>query len=219
MKNFTFWIVTILIIIGALLGLFFLATMGPEDGTPSGVLAVPVNEEDHSKGSDDALIVLVEYSDFLCPWCATLAPIMDGINNDFGDRVKIVFRHLPLVSLHPTAPLAAQATEAAAFQGKFWEMHDILFEKQESWGGLSEEETIEIFVAYAQDIGLDVDKFRVDLESEAVMVAVVEDIQGAQRGGLTGTPSVYFNDQLLELETMEDIRNVVEEAINILDQQ
>lgn len=119
---------------------------------------------------------------------------MERLKADYGDRLRLVFRHLPLISIHDKARISAEATEAAGAQGKFWEMHDILFERQAAWVSLPEEDVIDVFAGYAEEIGLsDIDQFRADLESEAYADKVMADYNAAVETGLNSTPSFVIN--------------------------
>lgn len=161
-----------------------------------GVLSVPVSADDHAKGASDALVTLVEYSDFQCPACAAFYPIVKRLLDEpeLKDSLRVVYRNFPLPArIHAHAQLAAQASEAAALQGKFWEMHDMLFEQQQAWSVLSSSAVRERFVAFAKDIGLDVARFSDDLDSGAVKTLVLEQYAAGERSGVASTPSFFVN--------------------------
>jgi Na+/H+ antiporter NhaA/protein-disulfide isomerase len=158
-------------------------------GTASTVtdLAVPVDpERDHIRGpKKDALVTLVEYGDFECPYCGQAEPAVRGLIREFGE-LRFVFRHLPLTEVHPHAQLAAEAAEAAAVQDAFWEMHDMLMDHQ---GAL----TTRDLVGYAASIGLDSDKFAADLRKHAGAYRVAEDVDSADLATVAGTPTFFIN--------------------------
>ena len=158
-------------------------------GTASTVtdLAVPVDpDRDHIRGpKKDALVTLVEYGDFECPYCGRAEPAVRGLIREYGE-LRFVFRHLPLTEVHPHAQLAAEASEAAAEQGAFWEMHDMLMDHQ---GAL----TFRDVVGYASDIGLDTDRFAADLRRHAGAARVAEDIDSADLATVSGTPTFFIN--------------------------
>ncbi|MFH1769159.1 MAG: thioredoxin domain-containing protein [Parcubacteria group bacterium] len=217
MKDKTFWITMILIIAVAIVGLFFLAKSLETD---SGQLSLmrPVNDQDHSRGPVDAEVVLVEYADFECSGCAVIKPIIDEVFNEFDGQVRHVFRHYPLLSIHEKALITAQASEAASVQGKFWEMHDILFENQELWVVIIEEqEMFDILAFFAQEIGLDVDQFNEDLNTDAIVDEIGTDLQGALEMGLTSTPTIFINGDMLRLNTQDDIRDAVVDILSPLE--
>ena len=141
------------------------------------------------KGSEDAIITIVEWSDFQCPFCNRVSPTLAQIEKEYGDKVQIAFKHLPL-SMHTKAKAAHIASEAAHRQGKFWEMHDKIFADQR---GMSEAKYLE----YAKELGLDMNKFEADLESESVAQAVENDLKMASSLGVTGTPGFFVNGRFL----------------------
>lgn len=153
----------------------------------------------HEKGNPDAPLRLVEYSDFQCPACKAAAPSIDEIVSVFGNQFVLEYRHYPLRSIHPNAQLAAQASEAAAIQGKFWEMHDMLFEKQGEWSQSFNPERM--FRNYAQDIGLNVDRFRYDLHSDDVKDRVNGQFNEATALNLPGTPSFVMDGEAIDFNT------------------
>jgi protein-disulfide isomerase len=151
-------------------------------------LAVPVNpDHDHIRGPIDAPVTLVEYGDFECPYCGQAEPVVRSLLADFGD-VRYVWRHLPLTDVHPHAQLAAEAVEAAASQGAFWPMRDLLFTKQDAL-------TAQDLVRYAEQLGLDAERFREDLRAHAHAARVAEDVDSADLSGVSATPTFFINGQ------------------------
>jgi Na+/H+ antiporter NhaA len=150
-------------------------------------LAVPVDpERDHIRGPrDDALVTLVEYGDFECPYCGQAEPAVRELIRQSGE-LRFVFRHLPLTDVHPHAQLAAEAAEAAGYQGKFWEMHDLLMDHQDALD-------VPDLVRYAREIGLDLEKFTADLRRHAGAGRVAEDVDSADLATVSGTPTFFIN--------------------------
>jgi Na+/H+ antiporter NhaA len=149
-------------------------------------LAAPVDpHRDHIRGPEDAPITLVEYGDFQCPYCGQAEPVIRELLAGRGD-VRYVWRHLPLSDVHPQAQLAAQAAEAAAGQGAFWEMHDLLFAHQDALRSPD-------LVRYAGELGLDVERFRDDLRRNTGAARVAEDVDSADLSGVSGTPTFFIN--------------------------
>ena len=142
-------------------------------------------ERDHVRGPIDAPVTVVEYGDFECPYCGQAEPVVRELLGDFAD-VRYVWRHLPLSDVHPRAQLAAEAAEAAAAQGAFWPMHDVLLTHQEALRPAD-------LIAYAEQLGLDVDRFADDLRSDAGASRVAEDVDSADLSGVTGTPTFFVN--------------------------
>jgi protein-disulfide isomerase len=155
-------------------------------------------ERDHIRGPEDAPVTLLEYGDFECPYCGRAEPAVRELLAEFGD-LRYVWRHLPLNDVHPQAQLAAEASEAAAAQGIFWPMHDLLFEHQD-------ELEPEALVQYARQLGLDAGRFLSDLQGHRWEERVVADIESADASGVAGTPSFFVNGQrqtgAFDLETL-----------------
>jgi|SRR6218665_384418 len=145
-----------------------------------------VNAMDHIQGNADAMIELVEYGDYQCPHCGHAYPIIKDIQEKLGDKLKLVFRNFPLQEIHPSALDAAIASEAAALQNKFWEMHDIIFENQRNL-------TARNLLGMAKTIGLDPAKFSADIHSADLKEKVLTDFESGIRSGVNGTPTFYIN--------------------------
>ena len=164
---------------------------------------------DHIKGSGDSKIELTEYSDFQCPACGAYYPYVKQIVDKFSDQIKFAYRHFPL-SQHINANLAARTAEAAGKQGKFWEMHDLLFENQNSWG--SNNDAKNIFIGFASNLGLDVEKFKADLNSKEIQSKVAGDFKGGVSAGVNSTPTFFLNGKMLKPNTMNP--KLLEESVN-----
>jgi Na+/H+ antiporter NhaA/2-hydroxychromene-2-carboxylate isomerase len=149
-------------------------------------LAAPVDDDDHTRGPLDAPVVLVEYGDFECPYCGQAEPIVRELLGDHGEEVLFVFRHLPLTDVHAHAQQAAEASEAAGAQGRFWEMHDLLLDHQDAL-------EIRDLIGYAEQLGLDVPRFRDELRRRAYAGRVGEDVADADASSVTGTPTFFIN--------------------------
>jgi Na+/H+ antiporter NhaA len=143
-------------------------------------------ERDHIRGHPDASITVIEFGDFECPYCGQAEPVARALLADTD--LRFVWRHLPLTDVHPAAELAAEAAEAAAEQGKFWEMHDCLLDHQDQ---LEPED----LMRYAERLGLDLDRFRDDLNGHAFRTRVAQDVESADISGATGTPTFFINGQ------------------------
>jgi len=139
---------------------------------------------------------LIVFSDFECPACANVEPLLKQAQAKFADQINYQFRHFPLTSIHPYAMVTAKASEAAREQNKFWEMHDLLFAQQKEWSDLKSEAAVKNqLLMYAQNLGLDVEKFTTDLENEAIANRVLTDVSDANKLGLNSTPSIFINQQ------------------------
>jgi protein-disulfide isomerase len=145
-------------------------------------------DRDHIRGDPDAPLTLVEYGDFECPFCSRATGTVGELAERFGGELRYVFRHLPLPDVHEHSELAAQAAEAAAAQGSFWEMHDLLFRHQDRL-------EYEDLVAYAGELGLDVDRFADDLQAGRLATRVRRDVASAEASGARGTPTFFVGDR------------------------
>ncbi|WP_316736398.1 DsbA family protein [Pedobacter aquatilis] len=145
-----------------------------------------VSEKDHFEGGKSASIEIVEFGDYQCPHCGHAFPIIKKIQKIFGEQIKFIFRHFPLQEAHEYAFPAAVAAEAAALQGKFWEMHDGLYQNQNQLGE-------NLFNEIAEKIGLDIDQFKKDYSSGDLTEKVESDFESGIRSGVNGTPSFYVN--------------------------
>lgn len=152
-------------------------------------LTPPISAEDHVDGPERAELELVMYGDFQCPYCTAAYPIIRRIRDQLGGRLLFAFRHLPLREIHPEAERAAEAAEAAAAQGAFWQMHDRMYE---SGGALSREDLI----GYADELGLDSDRVAAELDSEVHRPRVQRDLDSAIASGVTGTPGFFVGGRL-----------------------
>jgi protein-disulfide isomerase len=149
-------------------------------------LKVPVSAQDHAQGPESAPVTLVEYGDYQCPHCARAYPIVKRMQKHFGDRLRFIFRNFPLNEMHPDAESAAETAEFAGANGKFWEMHDLLFENQQRLGG-------ELYLELAGELGLSVEALQSALEDGQYQDRVAADFKGGVRSGVNGTPTFYIN--------------------------
>jgi len=149
-------------------------------------LLLPIRPVDHVHGSEDAPYTLVEYGDYECPDCGRLYVILRDLQRDIASRLRVVFRHYPLSGVHHHAQEAAEAVEAAGAQGKFWEMHTLLFERQEAL-------RTKDLIRYAEELNLDVDRFRHELKNETLKSRVRADFLAGVQNGVYGTPGLFLN--------------------------
>jgi protein-disulfide isomerase len=176
----------------------------PNANASPSTTATSVNEPGaqppHSLGDPNAPVNLEEFGDFQCPPCGMLHPILKTMETEFGPRLRIIFREYPLVPAHAHALAAARSAEAAGLQGKFWQMHDLLYENQKAWKDVFDVRPI--FEGYATKIGLNLDQFRRDLNSEIVERRIFMDGKRAHALGVTGTPTVYLNGREVPFESL-----------------
>ena len=152
------------------------------------MLKNPVGSEDHIQGDEDAPFTLVEYGDYECPHCGAAHPVIKRVERHFGKRLRFAFRNFPLTQIHANAQSAAETAEFAANEGKFWEMHDLLFENQERLGN-------DLYDELAAQLDLDVVRLQEALEKGAYTRRVRNDFTGGVRSGVNGTPTFFINGQ------------------------
>lgn len=152
-------------------------------------LYVPVSPVDHSLGPEHAPVTVVEYGDFECPNCKQAAPAVKLLLQRFEEQVRYVYRHFPLEDVHPHALLAAEAAECAGAQGKFWQMHDMLFEHQEHLKARD-------LQRYAEQIGLDMTRYAAEIGDHIYLQRIRENIDGGLRSGVRGTPGFFVNGKI-----------------------
>jgi protein-disulfide isomerase len=154
---------------------------------------------DHVLGNPDAKVVIVEYGDFQCYGCSQLSPRLNTIIEEYKDTVAFVYRNF-VIDGHQNSRFAIASAEAAGFQGKYWEMHDLIFNRQATWTNASIDDRTAIFVGFAESLGLDTTQFKADLDSSKITKKIDVDIALAKKQSITGTPTVFVNGQLLDSE-------------------
>lgn len=159
---------------------------------------------DHVFGKADSKVVLMEYGDFQCPGCGSAHPNIKEVTEKYKDQAAFVFRNFPLASLHPNARAAAAAAEAAGLQGKYWEMHNKLYENQEAWGSLNASERTEFFASYAREFSLNEATFKTDLQSSKINQKISFDQAVGKKAKVTATPTIYLNGKAIEQEVWQD---------------
>ena len=161
--------------------------------TDTSVKVPQVTSKDITEGPKDAKVVLVEYADFQCPGCAAASPTLNKLESEYKDKMLLVYRYFPLTQIHKNAIVAAKASYAAYLQGKFWQMHDLLFTNQQAWAETDNATTY--FDQYAQSLGLDMTKYHKDFDDPATEKIIKDSEQSALNMGLPGTPSIFVNGQ------------------------
>jgi protein-disulfide isomerase len=157
----------------------------------SSELKTAVTARDHVEGRADAPVTLLEYGDYECPYCGMAYSVVKALQRRFGQRVRFVFRNFPLTEIHPNAELAAEAAEAAGAQGKFWQMHDELYEHQRALGEGA-------LADYAAETGVDLSRWKSDVQARSYAPRVREDFMSGVRSGVPGTPAFFVNGDAYE---------------------
>lgn len=164
---------------------------------PAGpTLLAPGAAPPHEMGAADAPVTLEEFGDFECPPCGQFHPILKKMQEEFGDKLRVIFREYPIVQVHQHALSAASAAEAAGLQGKFWEMHHMLYDNQKSWH--EQFDVRPTFEGFAKQIGIDVERFKRDLNGDVVARRITEDGKRARSLNVSGTPTVFMNGREME---------------------
>lgn len=213
-KNNAFlWIGFGVFIIASVLGIIFL---GAKTDKSSGLVSrepQPISASDWINGEMSAEVVIIEYSDFECPACASYFPILKDLKEKFGSQIAVVYRHFPLTQIHRNAELASLASEAAGRQGKFWEMHDLLFENQRNWSDNFGAK--EIFIGYAQQLQLDEKQFINDLDAKDLQDKVSASYREGVSIGIAGTPTFFLNgEKISNPRGYEEFERVISEKLN-----
>lgn len=170
-----------------------------------------VNIEAHFKGNPESSIKLVEYSDFQCPACAQFYPYVKSLMEEYGESLSFEYKHFPLINIHPLAVPAAKAADAAGQQGKFWEMHDKLFENQAVWSKSANANGF--FVQYAEELELDVALFKRHLNSSLISKSIDDSFNEARSLGFTGTPTFVLNGETMKFTTFDEFRDQIVSAV------
>jgi protein-disulfide isomerase len=177
-----------------------LSSNPPSSNNPSG--PQPGADPPRMRGDANAPVIIEEFGDFQCPPCGALEPELQKIEKEYGARVRVIFRHFPLTQMHPYALEAALAAEAAGEQGKFWEMHDWMYQQQQTWS--TAPNARQIFLQQAQSLGLNVEKFRQDVNSAEVKQRIIQDYNRGMSLGVLGTPTLFINGRQVQPEQMTD---------------
>lgn len=176
-------------------------------------------------GNEQATVTLVEYGDFECPACYGFFPLVKQIKEEYKDKLRFEFRNFPLVQVHQHALAAHRAAEAANRQGKFWEMHDLLYQRQEDWNGPSATDptgipigqAITMFEGYAKELGLNVDQFKADVESQDALGTINADLARGGNEGVNATPTFFLNGKKIEdsstIDTIDEFRKLIDDAL------
>jgi protein-disulfide isomerase len=186
----------------------------PRPPAVEGQAEAPGAKPPHMIGSKSGVkVVLEEFGDFQCPPCGIVAPILNKIEHEFPDAVIVIYRQFPL-PMHKHALPASAAAEAAATQGKFWEMHKLLYENQDAWANVSD--ITPVFEGYAQKIGLDMDRFKKDINSPEASARIQADKERGKSLGVTSTPTVFLNDERVPFTSLNEqaLRAAVQAAID-----
>lgn len=216
------WLIFGVIVLAVVGGMVFLSMQGrldvsdiPDSSLNSVIAPEKRNGEiaEHVVGAQNPKVTIVEYGDYQCPGCSTVAPEAKKLAEVYKDTVKLIFRNFPIPRLHPNARAAAAAAEAAGLQGKFWEMHDHLFSHRDEWINASVADRTKLFREYAEAIQLNLEQFDKDVASEKVSSKISFDVAIGVKHKVTGTPHVTVNGQAVDIKDSSSIETAVKDAL------
>lgn len=211
-KTIGIWAVVLSVLILSVYGLLQLANSPQVTNTSSGKLP-EITKDDPTTGTPSAKVTLVEYADFQCPACAAYHPMVKQLLSEYNGRIYFVYRYFPLITIHQNAMISAQSAYAAGLQNKFWEMHDILFQTQNSWANSSKAK--EAFIELAKKLNLDIDKFKTDLESNKGKDFINDTYSKGLAIGVNSTPTFFINGKKIQNpRTYNDFKSLIDNEIN-----
>ncbi|OGN27857.1 MAG: hypothetical protein A2941_00725 [Candidatus Yanofskybacteria bacterium RIFCSPLOWO2_01_FULL_49_17] len=203
-ESLIIWGIAVVVLAIVIFGIFKMSGTDPNVLT----LTEPISAADHIRGNPAGKAILVEYGDYQCPACYQYKPLIQKLLSE-SDQVKFIFRNFPLPQ-HANANPAHYAAEAAALQGKFWEMHDLIYQGQNAWSNASN--AVAIFEGYAQTLGLDMARFRKDVASDQVKDRVARELTGGRAAGVNSTPTFFLNGKSITITSYEQFKQLVNSA-------
>lgn len=208
-KRVVRWLV---FIIGLGLLVWLMIKLG-NNGEPIGpiILSSDILAGEWNRGPEGAPLTLIEYGDFQCPACGAYYPTVKQLKKEFGENLRVVFRHFPLRNIHDNANASAYAAEAAGKQGKFWEMHDLVFEKQKEWSGLKNSEVK--FIEYAGLLNLDINRFKTDFDSDEIKEKIDKVYDAANRAGINSTPTFILNGKKVQPKGYDEFKSILNQEL------
>lgn len=208
MRSFAVWGAGAVLVAGSLGAIIQFGSFS-RPGNQSAILLDSAAPSDHTQGNASSSVVLVEYGDYQCPACALYDPAVRQVVAAYGGNIAFVYRNFPLRQIHRNADAAARAAEAAGRQNKFWEMHNLIYDKQKEWESQSNAE--ELFVNYARTLGLDITRFETDRGDRTIQSKIDADLASGMRAGLQGTPTFFLNgNRISPRATPDDFRTLID---------
>jgi len=212
-KEIAIWFIVIAVLIGGL-WLLVSAVNTPLSQSAPGITNVPgVSKTDLVTGSPSAKVTLIEYADFQCPACAVMHATIKQLQGGFKDNLRLVYRFFPLTNIHQNSLISAQVAYAAGLQGKFWEMFDMIFENQDSWSDSSQAKSI--FTDYAKKLGLNLNKFTSDINSDSTKKFITDEQNEGLDLGINATPTIFINGKEIQNPAgYEEFKKLIQDEIN-----
>jgi len=213
-KELTIWTIILAVLIGGIWLLISFVNSSPSPSTSVEIKNLPaVSKDDFVRGNSNAKVTLVEYADFQCSACGSIYPIVKKLEGDFKNDLRVVFRFFPLTDSHQNSMIAAQAAYAASLQGKFWEIHDMIFENQDKWSNNTLAK--DIFVGYAKTLGLNLSKFESDMGNESTIKFITGEQEKGLTLGINSTPTFFVNGKYIQSPTgYEEFKKIIQDEIN-----
>jgi protein-disulfide isomerase len=212
MKNLPLLIATIIGTLAIIIGVAVMFSNSSSQPATADRTALESNTQ-LVKGPESAKVTIVEFSDLQCPACRAVQPLINSVVEQYPDDVRLIYRHFPLLDIHPNAMLAAQASEVAADEGKFWEMHDLLFQRQDEWANIRDNQAlIDQFGEYAQQIQIDKQILVEKIQTDDIKNRVMNDMALGSQLRVNATPTIYVNGQ--QLSAPQQLQAVVEQTLN-----
>jgi protein-disulfide isomerase len=207
-----FAIIATVLIMAILAGAVMYRSSAPQ--TSTALPPTPGTETPTARGKRSGTIMLEEFGDYQCPPCGNLHPVLKTIKEEFGDRIQFVFHHFPLMQIHPHALAASQAAVAAGFQGRFWEMHDLIYKNQSAWSSATDAQPF--FLSYARQLGIDVSRFMNDAANPRTIAIIQSDLQRGQSLGVNSTPTVFIDGREIPFKnlTLDNLRNEIRSRLS-----
>jgi protein-disulfide isomerase len=213
MKRYLPFVIIAVVLAAAIgAGAFMFRSAQPQTSTPAASpTSTPANPQ--IAAAPKGVVTIEEFGDYQCPPCGTIHPDIKKLKSEFGDRVRLIFYQFPLTQIHKNALTAAHAAMAARLQGKFWEMHNMLYENQKLWEDLPDLHPMA--TGFAQQLGMDVERFKRDIDSAQVDAAVSADMRRGQSLGVTGTPTLFIDGLLIDNEktTLNNLRQIINQRL------
>lgn len=205
------WIIFSVVVVAVLGGLVYLSQSSKIDVSKIDATNIQSATDqngqiaDHVFGKKDSKVVLIEYGDFQCPGCGAAHPNIKAVTEKYEDKIAFVFRNFPLTTIHPNARAAAAAVEAAGLEGKYWQMHDAMFQNQDSWKDLTGTQRTDTFLQYAKTLGVNEQKFTANLEKPSINKKISFDQALGKKVNVSSTPTFFLNGEQLPEDVVNDI--------------
>ena len=222
MKQVGMWVGIVAVIILAVVGLILLSNSANSSPPPLSLQDAPnlpqLTTNDLQEGNPQSKATIIEYADFQCPACGAEFPILNKLYSDYKGKFHFVYRFYPLTQIHKNALLSVKYGYGASLQGKFWQMHDVLFAHQNDWAEMTPEDVTKTFDEYAKQLGLNLQKLHTDIADKKTDAIIAASVDGGNKAGVNSTPTMYLNGKQIvfsdHLPTYDELKTLVDQALN-----